>query len=129
MKVVLTLFLLTGLSLIGFCGWGLFTVTGQEAFPEMAGVLPFYFGALSSRGLSIFFVAGASDAVRARVNDPSPRSGRGRAFYLLFFCLGGAPSWPTWSEITFGCASVQALRSAQDDNLFGFMRWLMRSGN
>ena len=46
MKVVLTLFLLTGLSLIGFCGWGLFTVTGQEAFPEMAGVLPFYFGAL-----------------------------------------------------------------------------------
>src|SRR5260221_3372266 len=32
-----------------------------------------------------------------------------------YFCIGGAPSWPIWSEI---------LRSAQDDNLFRFMRWL-----
>jgi hypothetical protein len=45
MKAALTLFFLTGLSLVGFCGWGLFTVSGQEAFPEMAGVL-LYCGAL-----------------------------------------------------------------------------------
>jgi len=46
MKVVLSLFLLFGLMLVGFCGWGMFTTSGQAAFPEMAGLLPFYAGAL-----------------------------------------------------------------------------------
>ena len=44
MKVVLSLFLLFGLTLVGFCGWGMFTTSGQAAFPEMAGLLPFYAG-------------------------------------------------------------------------------------
>ena len=48
MKVVLSLFLLFGLMLVGFCGWGMFTTLGQAAFPEMAGLLPFYAGTLGS---------------------------------------------------------------------------------
>lgn len=46
MKVFLLFFLSIGLALLGFCGWGLFTATGQAAFPEMAGLLPFYAGGL-----------------------------------------------------------------------------------
>jgi sterol desaturase/sphingolipid hydroxylase (fatty acid hydroxylase superfamily) len=48
MKVVLSLFLVIGLTLIGFCGWGMFTASGQTAFSEMAGLLPFYAGTLGS---------------------------------------------------------------------------------
>jgi len=48
MKVVLSLFLLFGVILIAFCGWGMFTTSGQAAFPEMAGLLPFYAGALGT---------------------------------------------------------------------------------
>jgi hypothetical protein len=46
MKVVLILCPLFGASLIAFCGWGMFTASGQAAFPEMAGLLPFYAGTL-----------------------------------------------------------------------------------
>lgn len=46
MQAVLLLFLLLGLSLLGFCWWGLETAAGAAAFPEMAGLLPFYAGAL-----------------------------------------------------------------------------------
>ena len=48
MKVVLSLFLLFGVTLIAFCGWGMLTTSGQAAFPEMAGLLPFYAGTLGS---------------------------------------------------------------------------------
>jgi hypothetical protein len=48
MKVVLSLFLLFGVLLIAFCGWGMFTISGQATFPEMAGLLPFYAGTLGS---------------------------------------------------------------------------------
>ena len=48
MKVFLSLFLVFGVTLIAFCGWGMFTTSGQAAFPEMAGLLPFYAGTLGS---------------------------------------------------------------------------------
>ncbi len=47
MKTVLLLFFLFGLSLLGFCFWGVSTSAGQAAFPEMAGLYPFYAGGLS----------------------------------------------------------------------------------
>jgi hypothetical protein len=46
MKIFLLVFLTIGLGLLGFCWWGLCTTAGQAAFPEMAGLLPFYFGGL-----------------------------------------------------------------------------------
>jgi hypothetical protein len=46
MKTFLLVFLTIGFLLLGFCCWGLSTVAGQTAFPEMAGLLPFYSGVL-----------------------------------------------------------------------------------
>ncbi len=46
MKIFLLIFLAIGLGLLGACWWGLYTAAGQAAFPEMAGILPYYFGAL-----------------------------------------------------------------------------------
>ena len=46
MKILLLSFLLIGLCLLGFCWWGLGTRAGNEMFPEMAGLFPFYAGGL-----------------------------------------------------------------------------------
>ncbi|MEO8043292.1 MAG: patatin-like phospholipase family protein [Spartobacteria bacterium] len=48
MKIFLLLFFTIGLALLGFCWWGLYTEAGQAAYPEMAGALPYYFGAMGS---------------------------------------------------------------------------------
>ena len=45
-KAFLSFFLLIGLILLAFCWWGVFTAAGQAEFSEMAGLLPFYAGAL-----------------------------------------------------------------------------------
>lgn len=42
MRTFLTFLLFTGLALVGFGWWGLFTKSGQAEYPEMAGLIPFY---------------------------------------------------------------------------------------
>lgn len=46
MKLFLVVFFTLGLSLFGLCWWGLCTTAGRVAFPEMAGLVPFYAGLL-----------------------------------------------------------------------------------
>ena len=51
----LLLFLLAiGCGLLAFCWWGLETAAGQAAFPEMAGLYPFYAGGL---GVAVVLLA------------------------------------------------------------------------
>lgn len=61
MKIYLVVFLTLGLGLLGFSWWGLFTTAGQAAFPEMAGLLPFYAGGLGS---TIIVLTGLISAIR-----------------------------------------------------------------
>jgi hypothetical protein len=44
MRALLALAVCVGLALMAWCGWGLFTKSGQAAYPEMAGLIPFYAG-------------------------------------------------------------------------------------
>lgn len=44
MNKLLLIFLTIGLGLLAFCFWGLETAVGRAAFPEMAGLYPFYLG-------------------------------------------------------------------------------------
>jgi hypothetical protein len=53
-KSILFIFgFVAGLALIVFGWWGFFTRSGQHAFPEMAGILPFYAFGL---GLAFLFL-------------------------------------------------------------------------
>ncbi len=61
MKILLLFFLLIGLGLLGFCWWGLATAAVNTAFPEMAGLYPFYAGGL---GGAIVLVTGLIYAFR-----------------------------------------------------------------
>ena len=70
MKVVLSLFLIFGVTLIAFCGWGMLTNSGQAAFPEMAGLLPFYAGTLGS---AIVLLTGLVYVFHRLRDRPRPR--------------------------------------------------------
>lgn len=48
MNKLLLIFLTIGLGLLALCFWGLETAGGQAAFPEMAGIFPFYCGGLGA---------------------------------------------------------------------------------
>jgi hypothetical protein len=44
MRARLALAVCVGLALMALCAWGFFTKSGQAAYPETAGLIPFYAG-------------------------------------------------------------------------------------
>ena len=74
-RLFLSLVVLATLLLV-YCYWGLFTIPGQRAYPEMAGLIPFYGGILGAVLIGIAAVAAVVMRWRRR---PATGSGRSRA--------------------------------------------------